>query len=94
MQSITSVPTWFSDNWGIPLEAAQVILSIIVILAVLLPVLYLTKGKGILIPAVMFILTEAVLIGVSWLPSWLMIVNLVVIALIFARTTSIFTTGG
>lgn len=94
MQSITSVPTWFSDNWGIPLEAAQVILSIIVILAVILPTLYVTKNRGILIPAVMFILTEAALVGVSWLPSWIMIVTIVVIALIFARTTSIFTTGG
>lgn len=94
MQSIESVPTWFSDTWDIPLEAAQVILSVIVILAVLLPVLMLTKGKGILIPAIMFILAEAILVGVGWLPSWIMIVTVIVIALIFARTTSVFTTGG
>jgi len=94
MQSIENVPTWFADTWDIPLEAAQVILSVIVILAVLLPVLIVTKGKGMLIPAVMFILAEAILVGVSWLPAWVMIMTVVVIALIFARTTSTFTTGG
>lgn len=94
MQSIEDVPTWFADTWDIPLEAAQVILSVIVILAVLLPVLMLTKGKGIVIPAVLFILTEAILVGVSWLPSWLMIVTVVIIALLFARESSDIVTGG
>lgn len=92
--SLESIPTYFSDFMDISLEAAQVILSIVVILAVLLPVLFLTKGKGIIIPAVMFVLTEAFLVGIGWLPSWLMIVTVVVIALVFARTTSVFVSGG
>lgn len=85
MQSIASVPTWFSDTWGISLEAAQVILSIVAILMVLLPVLYLTKGKGLTIPAVMFILVEFFLIGIGWMPFWIAIVTITVIALGVAR---------
>jgi len=85
MPSLEDIPTWFSDYFGIVFEAGQVILSIIVILMVLLPVLLLTRGKGLTIPAVMFILTEAVLVGIGWLPSWIMILTVVVIALGIAR---------
>ena len=92
--SLESIPTYFSDFMDISLEAAQAILSIVVILAVLLPVFYLARDKGITIPAVMFVLTEALLVGIGWLPSWLMIVTVVIVALAFARFTSVTVTGG
>ena len=92
--SLESIPTYFSDFMDISLEAAQVILSIVVILAVLLPVFYLARDKGITLPAVMFVLTEALLVGIGWLPSWLMIVTVVIVALALARFTSVNVTGG
>ena len=92
--SLEDIPTYFSDYMDISLEAGQAILSIIVILAVLLPVLYLSKDKGITIPAVMFVLTEAFLVGIGWIPAWLMIVTVVIVALAFARFTSVSVTGG
>lgn len=85
MQSLEDIPTWFSDYMGISLGAAQVLLSIVVILAVLLPVLFFTKGKGLTIPALMFVLTEAVLVGISWLPSWMMVISVCIVALGIAK---------
>lgn len=94
MSSIEDVPTWLADTWDIPLLAAQAILSIVVLLAVLLPVFVATRGRGPLIPALLFILTEAVLVSIQWLDSWLMILTVVVISLMFARTGSDLVTGG
>jgi hypothetical protein len=85
LPSLEDVPTWFSDYFDIPLEAAQVILSVIVILLVLLPVLILTQGKSLTTVAVMFVLTEAVLVGISWLPGWLMILTVCIVALALAK---------
>ena len=42
IMSLESIPTYFSDFMDISLEAGQAILSIIVILAVLLPTMYLS----------------------------------------------------
>lgn len=94
MQSIESVPTWFADTWDISLEAAQVILSTVVILAILLPVLILTRGKGLTIPAIMLVLSEVILVGVGWIPSWVVIITIVIVALSVARFGTNLVTGG
>lgn len=94
MQSLESVPTWFSDTLDISLEAAQIILSLIVILAVLLPILILTKGKGVLLPLISFFLTEALLVGIGWLSAWVMIATLCVCALAIAMIGTKVVTGG
>ena len=83
--SLESIPTWFSDTLVITLEAAQAILSIVVILAVLLPTLYLSRGSGsFTLTLVMFFLTEAMLVGIGWLPFWLLIATVAVLALAVA----------
>lgn len=95
MPSIEDVPTYLATTWDIPLLAAQAILSTVVLLFVLLPVFLATKGKGALMPVVFFILTEAVLVSIEWLDAWLMILTVLVIAIVFARTGSdIFSEGG
>lgn len=71
--SLESIPTYFSDFMDITLEAGQVILSTVVILAVLLPVMYLGRGKGNTILIIMLFLTESFLVGIGWLPFWLLI---------------------
>jgi hypothetical protein len=93
--SLEDVPTWFSDAMGISLEAAQVILSIVVILAVLLPVFYLARGRrGLMIELVLFFMTASFLIGIGWLPFWVMIAAIATMALAIALLGTRIVTGG
>lgn len=83
--SLESIPTYFSDFLDITLEAGQAILSLVVILAVLLPILYLTRGKGsATILIIMFFLTETFLVGIGWMPFWVLIATVAVMALAIA----------
>ena len=79
--SLEDIPTYFSDFMDISLEAGQAILSIVVILAVLLPVMYLARSnKSTVIEIVMLVLTESFLVGIGWLPFWLLIATVAVMA--------------
>jgi len=87
MQSLESIPTWFADFTGISLEAAQAILSLAVILAVLLPIMYLAMRmkSSVILPIVfVFFLVELLLIGIGWLPFWVLIGTLGMAALAIA----------
>ncbi len=81
--SLESIPTYFSDFLDITLEAGQVLLSIIVVLAVLLPTMYLSNGNR---PAeiIMLFLAEAFLVGIGWAPFWLLIATVAMMALAIA----------
>lgn len=93
--SLESIPTYFSDFMDITLEAGQAILSIVVILAVLLPVMYLSRGnKSTVIEIVMLILTESFLVGIGWLPFWLLIATVATMALAIASLGTKVVTGG
>ena len=93
--SLESIPTYFSDFMDITLEAAQAILSIVVILAVLLPTMYLARGnKSTIIEIVMLFLTEAFLVGIGWLPCWLLIATVAVLAFGIASLGTKSVTGG
>jgi len=83
--SLESIPTYFSDFLDITLEAGQVILYIFVIMAVQLPIMYLARGKGaITIQTVMLVLTESFLVGIGWMPFWILIATVAVMALAIA----------
>ena len=94
MQSLESIPTWFADFTDISLEAAQVILSVSVILAILLPIMYLSKGRGNLATTLMFFLTESLLVGIGWLPFWVLIATVAVLAMAVASFGTKVVTGG
>lgn len=96
MQSLESIPTWFADFYDISLEAAQVILSIMVILAVLLPAMYLSRGTrgAITIQLILGLLVEALLVGIGWLPFWLLIATVAILALAIAALGTQIVTGG
>jgi len=92
---IESIPTWFSDTWNITLASAQAILSITVIVSVLIPILYLNRGrKGVVVEMLVFFLTEALLVGLGWLPFWLLIGTVAMMALAIAFIGSSAITGG
>ena len=93
--SLESIPTYFSDFLDITLAAGQAILSIVVILAVLLPTMYLSRGnKSTVIEIVMLFLTEAFLVGIGWLPFWLLIATVAMMALGVAILGTKAVTGG
>ena len=95
MQSLESIPTWFSDTMNITLEAAQMILSVSVILAILLPTMYLARGtRAVTIEIVMLFLSECLLVGIGWLPFWILIATVAVMALAIASFGTKIVTGG
>lgn len=95
LQSLESIPTWFSDYMGISLGAAQAILSIVVILAVLLPTMYLSRGnKSTVVEIVMLFLSEGFLVAVGWLPFWLLIATVALMAIAIASLGTKVVTGG
>jgi len=94
MQSLEDIPAYFADFMGISLEAAQVILSIVVILAVLLPTMYLARGtRAITIEIVMLFLCECLLVGIGWLPFWILIATIAVMAIAIAMLGTKVVTG-
>jgi len=95
MQSLESIPTWFSDTMSISLEAAQMILSLAVILAILLPTMYLARGtRAVMIEVVMLFLSMSLLVGIGWLPFWILIATVAVLALAVASLGTKVVTGG
>ena len=95
MQGLEDVPTWLSDTWEINLESAQVLLSIVVILAILLPIMYLARGtRALSIEIIMLFLTECLLVGIGWLPFWVLIATVAVMAIAVSLLGTRVVTGG
>ena len=81
MQGIEEIPDWLADAWGINLGTAQVIISIIVIFAMLLPTMYLARGNNAtMIYLIMALLAECLLVGLGWMPFWILIATVALMA--------------
>ena len=79
--SLEDIPNVFAEAVGINLTTAQVILSIFVIFALLLPTMILAKGKNATILYIfMFFLAECLLVGLGWMPFWILIATVVLMA--------------
>lgn len=91
MQGIEDIPAWLAAAWGINLVTAQVILSIAVIFAILLPVMLLSKNTTTQI--IMFFIAECLLVGLGWLPFWILIGTIALMALAIAFLGSSAITG-
>ena len=95
MQSFEDIPTWLSDYLGTTLETAQVLLCIVVIVSVILPTMYLSRGnKSTIIEIVILFLTEVFLVGVGWMPFWVLIATVAVMAIAVAFLGTNVITGG
>ena len=70
MPGIDDIPTWLASAWNINETTAELILSAMIIFTVLLPVMYLTKGRNSLMLAMTFFIVEGILVGLGWLPFW------------------------
>lgn len=92
---ITDIPSWLAGAWSISEAVAQIILSIVVLAAILFPVLYLARGKNAtMIYVITLFLTECFLVGVGWLPFWVLIATVTMGAFSVAMIGSKAVTGG
>ena len=78
---LEDIPYVFAEAMGINETTAQVILSIVVIFAILLPTMILARGKNATIIYIfMFFLAECLLVGLGWLSFWVLIATVVLMA--------------
>ena len=79
--SLEDIPSAFADFAGINEATAQVILSIIVIFTLLLPTMLLARGKNAtMIYLIMLFLSECLLTGLGWMPFWVLIATVALMA--------------
>jgi len=81
--SLEDIPSQFAEYFGINEATAQVILSIAIIFAILLPTMYLAKNSRTIHLIVLF-LTECLLTGIGWLPFWVLIATVAMMAVAIA----------
>jgi len=93
IMSLEDIPTYLSDFLDISTEAAQVLLSIVVILAILLPTFYLSKGNRIA-EIIMLFLAECLLVGIGWIPFWVLIATVAMMAFGISVLGTDAVTGG
>jgi len=87
--SLEDVPSAFADYFGINETTGQLMLSLVVIFTLLLPTMYLAKGKNaVTIWLIAVFLGECVVLGLGWLPFWIMIMTIAVTVLGMSITVS------
>lgn len=90
--SLEDIPSQFAGYFDITEASAQVILSIAIMFMILLPALYLSKAdRTVSFIAIFFSL--ALCVGIGWLPFWMLIIVVTIIALGLARMGSNFVGG-
>jgi len=83
--SLEDIPSAFADAVGINEGTAQVILSIVVIFTMLLPTMLLARGKNATtIYLMMTLLATVLLIGLGWMPFWILIAMVCMMAMAVA----------
>jgi len=83
--SLEDIPSYFADAVGINVTTAESILSIIIIIAILFPYLVLArKNPSPTISLILVFLGECVILGLGWMPFWIMIMTICATALSIA----------
>lgn len=92
--SLEDIPSAFADAVGINEGTAQVILSIVVIFTLLLPTMLLARGKNAtVIYLIMLLLAECLLVGLGWMPFWILIATVAMMAVAIAMFGAKVVTG-
>jgi len=87
--SLEDIPSTFADYFGINETTGQLLLSLVVIFTLLLPTMYLARGKNaVTIWLIVTFLGECIVLGLGWLPFWIMIMTIAITVLGMAITTS------
>ena len=91
---LEDIPSALADFFSINEGTAQVLLSISVIFALLLPTMVLAKGKNATtIYLIMLLLAESLLVGLGWLPFWILIATGAMMAVAIALMGTKVVTG-
>ncbi len=92
--SLEDIPEAFADFFGINEATAQVILSITIIFALLLPTMILARGKNATtVYLIMILLGECLLVGLGWMPFWILIGTVAMMAMAIALLGAKVVTG-
>ncbi len=92
--SLEDIPSVFADAVGINEGTAQMVLSVIIIFAILLPTMLLARGKNAtMIYLIMLLLAECLLVGIGWMPFWVLIATVCMMALAVALLGAKVVTG-
>ena len=94
MPDLEEIPGLLGTALGISEATAQILLSVIVIFALLLPTMYLARGRAITIQLIVVFLAEVLLIGMGWLPYWVLIATIAVMAIAVALLGTRVVVGG
>lgn len=95
MQSLEEIPELLGDYLGITEASAQILLSIIVLLAIVLPIFITMRDeRAITIAIIMLFMGVCFLVGIGWLDFWILIVVIMLIALGWAQIGAKGVTGG
>jgi len=93
--SLEDIPSNFADYLGINETTAQLLLSLVVIMTLLLPTMVLAKGKNaVTIWLIVTFLGECIVLGLGWLPFWIMIMTIAITVLGIAFVSSGAISGG
>ena len=92
--SLEDIPSAFADAVGINEGTAQMILSIVVIFSLLLPTMLLARGKNAtMIYLIILLLAECLLVGLGWMPFWILIATVAMMAVAVAMLGAKVVTG-
>lgn len=90
--SLEDIPTQFAEYFGITEATAQVILSVVIMFTILLPPLVLSRAnKTVSLISIFFSL--AICVGLGWLPFWMLIMVVALVAMAIALLGSRAVTG-
>ncbi len=92
--SLEDIPAVFAEAVGINEGTAQMILSVAVIAAILLPTMLLARGKNAtMIYLIMLLFAELIVVGLGWMPFWVLIATVAMMALAIALLGAQAVTG-
>lgn len=83
-------PQKLSDALGIPVLASQLLISAIFLFAFLLP----CASKNPLVPLMIGLPLMGFLIAMNWLPFWLMLLVVMIVAILYAGKVKTLISGG
>lgn len=82
---VTAIPTQLAALLNVSEWLAGIMLSLFILLLVLLPTMYLTKGKAYGVYIIFSMAVLAPLVGLGWFPVYVYIVILLLLALGFGK---------
>lgn len=92
--SLEDIPAAFGEYFGINEGTAQMILSVTIIFTILLPTMVLARGKNAtMIYLIMLLFAELLLVGLGWMPFWVLIATVAMMGLGIALLGSRIVTG-